>query len=117
MSYKSLQPYAFYLVGGKPSSGHWLTIPRHGGSRSVPGKHGAYGAPLLKYLYKSHYDVELTREERRRITMWLDCNSNELGAYRDEDAQRRGEIVWPVFDVDPGNPLGVETRTRLRRSG
>ena len=114
MSYKSLKPYAFYLVGGKPSSGHWLTIPRHGGSRSVPGKHGAYGAPLLKYLYKSHYDVELTKEERRRITMWLDCNSNELGAYHDEEAQRRGEIVWPVFDVDPSNPLGVEFHTKTR---
>lgn len=108
MSYASLKPYAFYLVGGKPNSGHWLTIPKHGGSRSVPGKHGAYGAPLLKYLYKDHYDLELTDQERRRITMWLDCNSNELGAYHDEEAQRRGEIVWPVFDVDPNNPLGVE---------
>jgi hypothetical protein len=107
MSYGSLQPYAFYLIGGKPSSGRWLTIPRHGGSRSVPGKHGAYGAPLLDYLDKSHYDVELTEEERRRITMWLDCNSNELGAYHDENAQRRGEIVWPIFDIDPTNPLGI----------
>jgi hypothetical protein len=42
--------------------------------------------------------------------MWLDCNSNELGAYVNEDAQRRGELVWPVFDLDPDNPLGVEIR-------
>ena len=42
--------------------------------------------------------------------MWLDCNSNELGAYVNEDAQRRGELVWPVFDVDPDNPAGIETR-------
>jgi len=108
MSYQSLQPYAFYLVGGKPTSGTWLTIPRHGGSRSVPGKHGAYGAPLLKYLDKSHDGVELTKDEFRRITLWLDCNSNELGAYQDEAAQRRGELVWPVFDLDPANVLGVE---------
>ena len=112
MSYKSLQPYAFYLVGGKPSSGRWLTIPRHGGSRSVPGKHGAYGAPLLKFLGKGHYKVDLTKEEFRRITLWLDCNSNEIGAYRHADAQRRGEIVWPVFDLDPDNVLGVENRAR-----
>jgi len=110
MSYQSLQPYAFYLVGGKPTSGTWLTIPRHGGSRSVPGKHGAYGAPLLKYLDKSHYGVELTKDEFRRITLWLDCNSNELGAYQDEAAQRRGDLVWPVFDLDPANILGVERR-------
>ena len=108
MSYKSLQPYAFYLVGGKPTSGTWLTIPRHGGSRSVPGKHGAYGAPLLKYLDKAHYEVALTPDEFRRVTLWLDCNSNELGAYQDEAAQRRGELVWPVFDVDRANVLGVE---------
>lgn len=110
MGYKSLEPYAFYLIGGKPTSGTWLTIPRHGGSRSVPGKHGAYGAPLLKYLDASHYGVDLTKDEFRRITMWLDCNSNELGAYQDEAAQRCGELVWPVFDVDPVNPLGVERR-------
>jgi hypothetical protein len=108
MSYKSLQDYAFYLVGGKPTSGRWLTIPKHGGSRSVPGKHGAYGAPLLKYLDATHYDVELTKEQRRRITMWLDCNSNELGAYKNEDAQRKGKLVWPVFDLDQNNPMGVE---------
>ena len=110
MSYKSLEPYAFYLVGGKPTSGTWLTIPRHGGSRSVPGKHGAYGAPLLKYLDTSHYGVELTKDEFRRITLWLDCNSNELGAYQDVAEQRRGELVWPVFDLDPANILGVERR-------
>ena len=115
MSYKSLQRYAFYLVGGKPASGRWLTIPRHGGSRSVPGKHGAYGAPLLKYLDKSHYKVDLTKEEFRRITLWLDCNSNEIGAYKDVDAQRRGQVVWPVFDLDPRNVLGVEGRRPARR--
>jgi len=110
MSYKSLKPYLFYLVGGKPTSGHWLTIPKHGGSRSMPGKHGAYGAALMKYLDTSHFKTKLTKDDRRRITMWLDCNSNELGAYRDVEAQRRGELVWPVFDVDPTNPLGVEKR-------
>jgi hypothetical protein len=109
MSYASLQKYAFYLVGGKPTSGTWLTIPLHGGSRSVPGKHGAYGAPLLKYLDKSHHGTDLTAAERRRITMWLDCNSNELGDYENEKAQRKGQVVWPLFDVNPDNVLGVET--------
>ena len=109
MSYASLQKYAFYLVGGKPTSGTWLTIPRHGGSRSVPGKHGAYGAPLLKYLDASHHVADLTAAERRRITMWLDCNSNELGAYENEVAQRDGQVVWPIFDVNRDNVLGVET--------
>jgi len=56
--------------------------------------------------------VDLTKEELRRVTLWLDCNSNEIGAYRDAEAQRRGEIVWPVFDLDPDNVLGVEKRGR-----
>jgi hypothetical protein len=107
MTYASLQKYAFYLVGGKPTSGHWLTIPLHGGSRSVPGKHGAYGAPLLKYLDASHHGTDLTAAERRRITMWLDCNSNELGDYENEKAQRAGQVVWPLFDVNRDNVLGV----------
>ena len=110
MTYKSLQKYCFYLVGGKPSSGRWLTIPMHGGSRSIPGKHGAYGAPLTKYLDKSHYKVNLTKEQRRRITLWLDCNSNEIGAYHDEETQRQGKIVWPTLDCDPKNLQGIETR-------
>jgi hypothetical protein len=63
----------------------------------------------LKYLDKSHHGTDLTAEERRRITMWLDCNSNELGDYRDEKAQRAGQVVWPLFDVNRDNVLGVET--------
>ena len=75
-------------------------------------KYGARGSRLYKggYLSNSHYNVNLTKAELRRITLWLDCNSNELGAYNNVDAQRRGELVWPVFDVDPANPQGVENR-------
>ena len=69
-----------------------------------------YGAPLMKYLDKSHYKVELSKEERRRITLWLDCNSNEIGAYHNEKLQREGKIVWPTLDCNPKNILGVETR-------
>jgi hypothetical protein len=58
----------------------------------------------------SHYDVQLTAQERRRITLWLDCDSPEFGVYpRDGGkAEQKGELVWPMFDVDPQNPTGVE---------
>ena len=78
------------------------------GSRTVPGKFGAMASPLLKYLDKSHYGVNLTADEFRRITLWMDCNGNELGAYTRVEAQRRGETVWPELDVDPSDPLGVK---------
>lgn len=85
---------------------------RHGGSRSIPMKHGAYGATLYKggYLTSSHYNVKMTAKERRRITLWLDCNSDEIGVYENQAKQRQGELVYPSADFDTSNLLGVETR-------
>jgi hypothetical protein len=87
-------------------------VARYGGSRTVPGRFGAYESGLYKggYLDPSHYNVSLTAEEFRRISLWLDLNSNELGAYVEVEAQKRGELVWPMLDVDPDDPLGVENR-------
>jgi hypothetical protein len=57
-------------------------------------------------------DVKLTADELKRITLWLDLNSNEIGWIGDDldqiEAQKRGEDVWPPIDVDPSNPTGVE---------
>jgi len=115
MSYASLEPYAFYVSGGRVRAGGGMgsfTWARHGGSRSIPMKHGAYGAMLFKggYLSKSHYDVKMTAEEQRRITLWMDCNSDEIGVYENQTKQRRGELVYPSADFDVNNLLGVETR-------
>ena len=46
-------------------------------------------------LKKGHHDVKLTDEEMYRITLWLDCNTNFYGAYRDTDKQAKGEVVMP----------------------
>ncbi len=46
--------------------------------------------------------------EINRITLWADANSNELGAYTDQDRQRAGEVVWPLIDMDPENPAGLD---------
>ena len=66
-------------------------------------------SPLLQYLDKSHFNVSLSPEEFRRLTLWLDCNANELGAYTRVEEQRRGEVIWPEMDADPANPLGLQT--------
>jgi hypothetical protein len=63
---------------------------------------------LTPFLTAKHYDVKLTPEEYRRITLWLDLNSNELGSYTQVEEQRRGEVIWPELDVEPWNPLGLE---------
>ncbi len=70
----------------------------HGGSRTVPGAFGARAAKLMDYLDQDHYGVKLSAEERRRITVWLDCNSEFYGSYEKTEAQARGEVVWPSLN-------------------
>jgi len=67
----------------------------HGGSRTIPGEFGAQASELLKYMDQRHYGVKLPKEDFHRLTLWLDCNSEFLGAYENAEAQARGEIVLP----------------------
>jgi len=69
-----------------------------GGSRSVPGQFGARAAKLMEYLTEKHYGVKLPAEDLRRLSLWLDCNSEFLGAYENPQAQLRGEIVKPALE-------------------
>ncbi len=108
MSYGSLANHAFCFQGAQGN----FTNPVVGGSRTTPGKFGARFAKLTPFLSEKHHAVKLTPEEYRRVTLWLDLNSNELGAYTKVDEQRRGEVVWPELDVEPCNPLGLELLSR-----
>lgn len=60
---------------------------------------GARASNLGQALLSDTHQEALTPEEFRRVVLWLDCNSNELGAYDNVEAQRRGELVWPKLDV------------------
>ena len=66
---------------------------------SIPGKDGARVSKLYQMLSRGHHEVKLTDEEMRRITVWLDCNSNFYGAYHDTEKQARGEIVKPRHGI------------------
>ena len=110
MSYASLEKYAFWWPGpGNPYVNGDIVTAKHGGSRTIPGKFGAIASPLLSRLNSSHNNVSLNDEEVRRITLWLDCNSNELGAYARVTDQKAGKLVWPRLDCDPENPTGIES--------
>ena len=98
MSYQSLVQYMFGFEG------HWdalHTAKKSGGSRTVPGQCGAMASELYAGGFLTGESarcpgkVRLNEQELRRVTLWLDLNSNELGAYHDEQAQRRGEWVSP----------------------
>ena len=84
-------------------SSHEATTQRHlvtrfPGSwiiRTIPGEFGARAAKLLEYLDERHYGVKLSEEDLHRVVLWLDCNSEFLGAYEKAEAQARGELVRP----------------------
>ncbi|OQB84672.1 MAG: hypothetical protein BWX88_02423 [Planctomycetes bacterium ADurb.Bin126] len=57
-------------------------------SRTSPGKFGAMGSKLLNYLDKSHHGTDLTGEEFRRITLWMDCNAADRGSQQFDDGER-----------------------------
>lgn len=67
----------------------------HGGSRTVPGEFGARAAALQAYLLPQHYGVALGDEDRHRIDLWLDANSEFYGAYEHTTAQALGQAVEP----------------------
>jgi hypothetical protein len=107
MSYGALEPYAFYFSGGGDNF-----VPHHGGSRSTPGKFGAQYSRMGKALLSATHlkalaDGKFTETDRRKVTLWLDCNSDEFGTYYDIALQRAGQLVWPRLDVDPQDPLGL----------
>lgn len=109
MSFGSLKNYAFYFCGdGNPYLNGDIRTPVRGGSRTTPGKFGASFAPLKEYIDGGHYDTKLTDEEYKRVALWLDLNSMELGAEYNVNDQRSGKLVWPRIDLDINNPQGIE---------
>ncbi|MHC4202858.1 MAG: hypothetical protein ACYSU0_22945, partial [Planctomycetota bacterium] len=73
----------------------------------------AHVSGVMKALRNEHHkDVKLTADELRRITLWLDLNSNEIGWIGNDRskiaAQKKGVALWPPVDTDRSNPTGVE---------
>ncbi|MHC4951616.1 MAG: HzsA-related protein, partial [Planctomycetota bacterium] len=100
--------YQFYFHGSSDCSG---LVPMHGGYRTIPGKFGALHTGIADILLDANHhpdNTELTMADINRITLWVDANSNELGAYHNVEEQRAGQVIWPVIDVDPANPSAVE---------
>lgn len=108
MSYEALRDSTFWFSGGMA----WTMITEYsgsrGGSRSIPGRFGARHSRMGRALLTGPHMSAVPERERRLITLWLDCNSLRLGAYENEAAQLRGDLVWPSLDVNPLNPAGIE---------
>jgi len=92
-AFESLHRYGWGKAGGNGA------IHPNGGCTSIAGKIGAKASKLLKHLTgpKGHHDLKLTPEELYRFTLWIDCNTNFYGAYRETAKQARGEKVMPLI--------------------
>ncbi len=95
-SYRSLaEKYGFYF---NVSNGSFNDPHPIGGARTVAGQFGAQASKLYQMLKAGHHDVQLSKEDMHRITLWLDCNSDFYGSYENTLAQSRGEVVFPILE-------------------
>jgi hypothetical protein len=96
MGFEDLRPFVFYFAGGM--LGTMTTSGEGGGARSMPVFFGASNSRLGQVLLGDRHRERVSVEDRRRIFLWLDANAPRLGAFVDEAAQQRGELVFPVMD-------------------
>lgn len=68
-------------------------------SYSLPMQEGARVSKLWKKLEAAGAREKLSAEDLRRITLWLDCNSNFYGAYKETEKQARGGVVLPKYGL------------------
>jgi len=98
MGFNDMKPYVFFFAGGM--LGATTRSGEGGGSRSIPGNMGAANSRLGTILFDENHREVVSEADKRRIILWLDANAPRLGAFVNEEAQMRGELVWPVLDCD-----------------
>ncbi|UDQ97336.1 hypothetical protein AAEX28_09920 [Lentisphaerota bacterium WC36G] len=90
----TLSNYAWAKAGGNGA------LRYNKRSYSIPMHEGARVSKLYNLIKDGkHKDVKLNKEDMRRITLWLDCNSNFYGAYYNTEAQSKGEVVQPLLSL------------------
>ena len=89
-AYESLKPFVRWYEWGNAGIGGFVTRPGH-----MPSDE----SPLAKTLENSdHGDrVGLSRDDLRRLFLWLDGNGSFYGTYSDKErlAQKRGDAIAP----------------------
>jgi hypothetical protein len=86
-SYDNLREFAFFFGSFRNTYDPWTT------PRTIPGQFGARASKLYQILKGGHHDVQLSKEDFHRITLWLDCNSDFFGSYENTEAQAKGDVV------------------------
>jgi len=91
VSYRNLREHAFFYGVSHTKYDPWTD------SRTTPGQFGARASRLYGILKQGHYDTKLSDGDLHRITLWLDCNSDFFGSYKDTEVQAAGRIVQPTL--------------------
>ncbi len=99
MDHEDFRPYVYYYSGSM--RGGLTTTGVHGGSRARPGRVGASESRLGTILFDENHIDSVSESERHAFILWLDANALRLGAFQDEESQMKGELVWPLLDVEP----------------
>jgi hydrazine synthase alpha subunit-like protein/F5/8 type C domain-containing protein len=98
-SYNNLaEEYGFCYHAHSATTIANIDMVQRAAGRTIAGKFGARAATLMDYLDEGHYGVKLSDEDFHRMILWLDCNSEFLGAYENAEAQARGELVRPALN-------------------
>lgn len=118
MSYENLkEDYTFWFSGAMFTDMTTAYSGVHGGSRTIPGRFGARASKIGQALLDERHRQAVSPEERHQVIQWIDCNSLRLGSFIREEAQLKGELVWPCMDVDPANVQGIDgTEPGLREN-
>jgi len=101
--------YGFFFTGSQG-----CTMYMHQGSRTLPGRFGARESRMGKALLNlavhqtALKDGTISKDDFKKVILWLDGNCDELGSFNRQADQKLGKVVWPDLDVDPSNPTGVE---------
>ncbi|NQT37495.1 MAG: hypothetical protein HQ581_08405, partial [Planctomycetes bacterium] len=91
-SYNALAPLVAYSAwGGRPGDFRQVNSE----PASQPGFFGARGSRLMKLLQPAHYQVDLDRDDMRRLVTWMDANALFYGTFdpADQARQQRGEQI------------------------
>ncbi|MGL4594038.1 MAG: NPCBM/NEW2 domain-containing protein [Thermoguttaceae bacterium] len=88
-SFENLRPFVFFFNNAAFTE-----------AKTMPGKFGANASKLWKILEDGHHDVNLTKEEKRALALWMDNNGDFYGSYEHENLKptRLGEIVCPTLE-------------------
>ncbi|MCX6875374.1 MAG: NPCBM/NEW2 domain-containing protein [Verrucomicrobia bacterium] len=87
-SYNSLREFTFF----------WDNAVFDNVPDSKPGQVGARRSKLYEMLTKGHHNLQLSREDLHRLTLWMDCNSDFYGSYEKLEEQKDGKVVWPSLE-------------------